>query len=62
MKMNQLEIFINAHGEIVAKQITNGKEEVVRITADQAEIIGEELKELAKQIKREQERKRQEGE
>lgn len=62
MKMNQIEVFINAHDEIVAKQITNGEEEIVRITADQAGIIGEELKELAKQIKREQERKRQEGE
>ena len=60
MKMNQIEVFINAHNEIVLKQEDTNM--VVRITADQAEIIGEELKELAKQIKREQERKRQEGE
>lgn len=60
MKMNQVEVFINAHDEIVLKQEDTNM--VVRITADQAELVGEELKELAKQIKREQERKRQEGE
>lgn len=60
MKMNQVEVFINAHNEITLKQGFDTN--IVIITADQAEIIGEELKELAKQIKREQERKRQEGE
>lgn len=60
MKMNELEVFINAHNEIVLKQEDSNM--LVRITADQAELVGKEIEELAKQIKREQERKRQEGE
>ena len=49
MKFNELEIFINAHNEVVLKQ----KENIVRITADQAEITAEEIQGLGEQILRE---------
>lgn len=46
MKFNELEIFINAHNEIVLQQ----KENVVRITADQAEITADEINGCASTI------------
>lgn len=50
MKFNELEVFINAHNEIVLKQ----KENVVRITADQAEMTADEIKGCAGTIFEEQ--------
>lgn len=49
MEFNELEVFINAHGEITLKQQSSGVD-IVRITADQAEIVAEEMKRLAKKI------------
>lgn len=46
MKFNELEIFINAHNEVVLKQ----KENIVRITADQAEITADEINGCATKI------------
>lgn len=60
MKFNQLEVFINEHNEIAIKQ---GNEEfdkrfrIVFITKDQADIIADEIKKLAKQLKEEGENK-----
>ena len=60
MKFNELEIFINAHNEIVLKQ----KENVVRITADQTDILADEILSMATKIDREKtkQQKKEEGE
>ena len=50
MKFNEVEIFINAHNEIVIRQICG----IVRITKDQADIVADEIKKLAKQLKEEE--------
>ena len=54
MKINQIETGINSHGEIIVKQIKGGEYQIVRITADQAETVADEIKKLAKQLKEEQ--------
>lgn len=60
MKFNQLEVFINGHNEIAIKQ---GNEEfdkhfrIVFITKDQADIVADEIKKLAKELKEEGENK-----
>ena len=52
MKINQIEVVINAHEEIIIRQgYTNCQ--VVRLTADQADMVAEEIKRLAKQLKEE---------
>lgn len=56
MEFNQLEVFINTKGKIALKQ---GNEEddffnVVVITADQADMVADEIKRLAKEIKEEE--------
>jgi hypothetical protein len=56
MKFNEIEVFINSHNEIAIKQ---GNEEfdkhfrIVFITKDQADIVADEIKRLAKQLKKE---------
>lgn len=54
MKMNQLEIGINAHNEILLSQVSNTQWNIIRITPAQAETVAEEIKKLAKQLKEEQ--------
>jgi len=54
MKMNQIEIRITAHNEIVVEQIKGGAIQIVRITPDQAETVADEIKKLSKQLKEEQ--------
>lgn len=54
MKMNQVEVFINAHGEILLSQVVNNHWSIVRITKDQADVIAKEIKKIAKQLKEEQ--------
>ena len=56
MEFNQLEVFINTKGKIALKQ---GDEEdeffnVVVITADQADMVADEIKRLAKELKDEE--------
>lgn len=51
MKIYQIDVFINAHNEIVLRQENN---KIVRITADQADIVAEGIKKLAKQLKEEE--------
>lgn len=60
MKFNELEIFINAHNEIVLKQ----KKNIVRITADQADIVADEILSMTTKIDREKakQQKKEEGE
>ena len=54
MKMNQVEVFINAHGEILLSQVVKNHWSIVRITKDQADVIAKEIKKIAKQLKEEQ--------
>jgi len=49
MKFNEMEVFVNVHDEIVLRQVCG----IVRITKDQAEIIADEIKRLAKELKEE---------
>lgn len=53
MKFNQLEIFINGHNEIVIRQIQQKLDVFIFITPDQADVVAEEIKRLAKQLKEE---------
>lgn len=57
MKFNQLEIFINGHNEIVIRQIQQKLDVFIFITPDQADVVAEEIKQLAKQLKEEGENK-----
>lgn len=57
MKFNQLEIFINGHNEIVIRQIQQKLDVFIFITPDQADVVAEEIKRLAKQLKEEGENK-----
>lgn len=56
MKFNELEVFINTNNEIAIKQ---GEDEydkyfrVVVITKDQADMVADEIKRLAKELKEE---------
>lgn len=50
MQMNQLEVGINSHGEILLRQASHGEWENIRITIDQAEMVAEEIKKIAKQL------------
>lgn len=56
MKFNQIETGINSANEIIIKQIKGGEYQLVRITKEQADIVAEEIKKLAKQLKEEGER------
>lgn len=55
MKFNQLEVFINGHNEIVIRQIQQKLDVFVFITKDQADIVADEIKKLAKELKGEEE-------
>ena len=57
MKFNQLEIFINGHNEIVIRQTQQKLDVFIFITPDQADVVAEEIKQLAKQLKEEGENK-----
>ena len=56
MEFNQLEVFINTKGKIALKQGGEDDEffSVVVITADQADMVAEEIKRLAKDLKEEE--------
>lgn len=56
MEFNQLDVFINTKGKIALKQGNDDDEffNVVVITADQAELVADEIKRLAKEIKEEE--------
>lgn len=56
MEFNQLEVFINTKGKIALKQGNDDDEffSVVVITADQADMVADEIKRLAKEIKEEE--------
>lgn len=49
MKFNEMEVFINAYNEIVIRQVCG----IVRITADQADLVADEIKKLASELKEE---------
>lgn len=51
MKFNEMEVFANIHNEIVIRQVCG----VVRITIDQAELVADEIKKLAKELKEKKE-------
>ena len=56
MEFNQLEVFINTKGKIALKQGNDDDEffNVVVITADQADMVADEIKRLAKELKDEE--------
>lgn len=56
MEFNQLEVFINTKGKIALKQGNEDDEffSVVVITADQADMVADEIKRLAKELKDEE--------
>lgn len=56
MKFNQIEIGINSANEIIIKQIKGGEYQLIRITKDQADIVADEIKKLAKELKEEGEK------
>lgn len=55
MKFNKLEVFINTKNEIALKQGNDDEEflNVVVITKDQADLVAEEIKRLAQELKEE---------
>ena len=55
MKFNQIETGINSANEIIIKQIKGGEYQLIRITKDQADIVADEIKKLAKELKQEKE-------
>ena len=56
MEFNQLDVFINTKGKIALKQGNDDDEffNVVVITADQADMVADEIKRLAKELKDEE--------